>query len=187
LFQMLAGVRDGIGRCGSMPRMPASAFDLDTFLSLPRLAGLAVSPDGRRLVTGVAELAADGTRHVAALWEVDTAGEQPARRLTRSDEGETAPLFTPDGSLLFTSARPVPDREDDIPALWRLPAGGGEALLLAAPAAGVLGATVARGSGTIVLRTALHPDAGDLAVDAELDTARTDAKVTAQLIEHYRS
>nr|WP_238590013.1 hypothetical protein [Pseudonocardia sp. AL041005-10] len=69
--------------------------DLDAYVALPRLGGLALSPDGTRLVTGVAELDADGTRYRTALWEVDPAGEAPARRLTRGAAGESGPVFTP--------------------------------------------------------------------------------------------
>ena len=73
----------------------------------------------------------DRTRFRTALWEIDPTGERPARRLTRGS-GETAPAFLPDGDLLFTSARPDPDRpksarepaEDAPAALWRLPVAG---------------------------------------------------------------
>ena len=83
--------------------------DLQAFQDLPRLAGLALSQDGGRLVTTVAEPDPDRTRFRTALWEIDPAGERPARRLTRGT-GESAPAFLPDGDLLFTSARPDPDR-----------------------------------------------------------------------------
>ena len=45
--------------------------DLDAYLALPRTAGLALSPDGTRLVTVVATLDAKAVRWVSALWEVD--------------------------------------------------------------------------------------------------------------------
>jgi Tol biopolymer transport system component len=84
-------------------------FDrLADFVAVPRVAGLALSPDGRRLAVPVQTLDAAGTKWQAALWEVDPRGERPARRLTRSAPGESAPVWAPDGSLLFTSARPDP-------------------------------------------------------------------------------
>ncbi|HEV8625014.1 MAG TPA: hypothetical protein VG034_11210 [Acidimicrobiia bacterium] len=57
---------------------------------------------------------------------------------------------------MFTSARPDPDAKkgderDDRAALWLLPAGGGEARLLADPPAGVDGLAVARDQGTRVV------------------------------------
>ncbi|MGC2569245.1 MAG: S9 family peptidase, partial [Mycobacterium sp.] len=113
--------------------MTATAFDdLDDYLALPRISGLAVSADGTRVVTTVAELNDKRTEHISAVWEVDPAGERPARRLTRSVNGDSSPAFTVGGDLLFVSSRPSAAAADDgtkPPAsLWRLPAGGGEAV-----------------------------------------------------------
>jgi len=55
------------------------AFDLDYFLALPRAAGLALSPDGNRLVTSVGTLNPDRTKYVTALWELDPSGVRPPR------------------------------------------------------------------------------------------------------------
>ena len=110
-------------------RMPEpTAFDdLDAYVALPRVSGLAVSVDGSRVVTTVAELNDKRTEYVSAVWEVDPAGVQPARRLTRGAKGESSPVFTAGGDVLFVSSRPS-DGDDKAPAtLWRLPAVGGEA------------------------------------------------------------
>ena len=88
---------------------PTPFHDLDAYVDLPRGAGLTLSPDGTRLVTAVQTLNPKGNKWVTALWEVDPDGERPARRLTRSAKGEGGAAFLPDGSLLFTSARPDPD------------------------------------------------------------------------------
>jgi dipeptidyl aminopeptidase/acylaminoacyl peptidase len=101
--------------------------DLDEFLALPRVSGLAVAPDGSRVVTSIAELNEKRTEFVSAIWELDPAGTQPARRLTRGAKGEASPSFTADGDLLFVAARPTEDDEKPPAALWRLPAAGGEA------------------------------------------------------------
>ncbi len=118
-----------------------STFDFDRFLALPRLSGLRLSPDGSRLVVTVQHPAPDGKKMRSALWELDRAGERRPRRLTRSAPGESVGVFTREGSLLFTSTRPDPDRkpddedeDEDIGRLWLLPAQTGEARLLCAPA-----------------------------------------------------
>src|SRR5919199_4179102 len=139
---------------------PTPFADLDAYVALPRLSGLLLSPAGDRLVTSVATLGRDRTGYVSALWEVDPAGARPARRLTRSAKGETPAAFLPDGGLLFTSSRPDPqEKPDDEPpaALWLLPAGGGEARVVAVRPGGVKGAGAARDDGRVVLASATLP------------------------------
>ncbi|SFN62305.1 Dipeptidyl aminopeptidase/acylaminoacyl peptidase [Pseudonocardia ammonioxydans] len=162
--------------------------DLDAYVALPRLGGLALSPDGTRLVTGVAEPEPDGTRHRTALWEVDPTGRAPARRLTRGAAGESGPVFTPDGDLLFRSARPDPDASSDTdpPAgLWLLPAAGGEARPAGSRPGGVDDVAVGRGSGTVVASSPTLPGAVTGEDDERRRTARSDAKVTAILHTGY--
>ncbi|MET0191407.1 MAG: alpha/beta fold hydrolase [Pseudonocardia sediminis] len=159
--------------------------DLQTFVGLPRLSGLALSADGSRLVTRVSELDPDRTGYVGALWELDPAGRELPRRLTRGSAGESAPVFTPGGDLLFTSARPDPDASSDATdppsALWSLPAGGGEARLVGTRPGGVGGVVVAREAGTVVATSSTLPGSVDAEDDERRRTARTESKVTAIL------
>ncbi|MEN0128246.1 MAG: alpha/beta fold hydrolase [Brevundimonas sp.] len=163
--------------------------DLEQYVAIPRVSGLKLSPDGTRLVTAVATLNTKGTKYVTALWEVDPAGEQPARRLTRSAKGESSAAFTPSGDLLFTSARPDPDakEQDDEapPALWLLPADGAEARVIADRAAGLGGVRVARDAGTLVVGSDVLPSATDAEHDEKLRKARKDKKVAAILHDGY--
>ena len=146
-------------RFGAMTADPGSepTFDLDHYLRLPRVAGLALAPDGGRLVTSVATPAPDGKKFRSALWELDPDGQAAPRRLTRSAPGEANAAFLPDGSLLFTSAREdaeaAPDAKSDgeVARLWLLPAGGGEARPVATAPAGVDLLRVARDAGTVGL------------------------------------
>ena len=80
--------------------------DVAAYLALPRTTGLALSVDGTRLVAVRQDLDADRTKYVPSLWEIPLAGAGECMRLTHSAKGESAPAFRPDGSLLFTSARP---------------------------------------------------------------------------------
>jgi len=57
---------------------PPSPFaDLDAYLALPRVSGLAVAPDGSRVVTTISELDDKHTAFVTALWELDPDGIRP--------------------------------------------------------------------------------------------------------------
>lgn len=166
--------------------MTATAFDnLDEYLALPRISGLAVSPDGSRLVATVAELNDKRTEYVSAVWEVDPAGQKPARRLTRGANSESSPAFTINGDLLFVSPRPAPETaaDSDKPpaALWRLPAGGGEATEVLSMPGGISMVRTARGAGTTVIGASLLPSARDVDDDRRLRDLRKDNKVTAIL------
>jgi dipeptidyl aminopeptidase/acylaminoacyl peptidase len=159
--------------------------DLDHYIALPRVAGLAVSPDGARVVTTVAELNAKRTEYVRSIWELDPAGVEPARRLTRGAKGESSPTFTADGDLLFVAARPTDDDEKPPAALWRLPAAGGEAVELLALPGGVSAVRTARTAGRTVIAAPLLPSATDIDDDRRLRTLRKDNTVTAVLHTGY--
>ncbi len=84
---------------GTPQQGPSPFHDLEAYIAVPRVGGLALSPDGTRLITSVATLDPKKTRYVNALWEVDPAGQRAPRRLTRSAKGESGAAFLPDGSL----------------------------------------------------------------------------------------
>jgi dipeptidyl aminopeptidase/acylaminoacyl peptidase len=171
----------------NVPRFDDPFGDLSQYVGVPRVIGLALSPDGETLVADVHMLSPDGKRFVTSLWRIDTAGGAPVR-LTRSAQDECAAGFLPDGSVLFTAKRADPEAQKDDPGpdgpgLWSLPAASGEALLLAAPPAGVGRVAVARDTGTIVFAAKVLPRANDLAEDAKMRKARKDAAITAILHE----
>ncbi|MGC5627630.1 prolyl oligopeptidase family serine peptidase [Georgenia sp. Z1344] len=166
------------------PRTPF--HDLDTYVALGRVSGLALSPDGGRLVTSVATLDDKATAYRSAVWEIDPDAERPARRLTRGGTGESAPAFTASGDLVFTAARPDPaDEEGSRARAWVLPAGGGEARVLADHPGGVEGVLTARAADTVVVVGSPLPGSTDLKDDTERRKARTDKKVAAILHSGY--
>ena len=81
--------------------------DLADFVAVPRVTALRLAPDGSWLAAAVQTLSADKKKYLTSIWRIDAQGG-PARRLTRSAEGEGSPRFLPDGSLLFTSKRADP-------------------------------------------------------------------------------
>ncbi len=163
--------------------------DLEQYIALPRLSGLELAPDGSRLVTSVATLNPKRTGFVSAVWEVDPAGEAPARRLTRSSKGERAVAFTAGGDLLFLSARPDPDAEeadDDAPAaLWLLPKGGGEARIVGTRPGGFEGVATAAAADTVAVLSPTLPGSVTGEDDEQRRKARKDRKVSAILHTGY--
>ena len=59
---------------------PEPTFDLDLYLSLPRVAGLVLAPDGGRLVTSVATPGPDGKKLTSAELNALTAFLQAQRQ-----------------------------------------------------------------------------------------------------------
>ena len=189
-----------------------SAFtDLTAFATLPRLSGLRLAPDGSWLAVTVQTVAGEPGRYVPSIWRVDAAAADVSpTRLTRSAAGESGPQFLPDGSLLFISARPAPPAPagaapapagdeksepaqtgpgkdskggDDQPAVWLLPAAGGEARRIAAPPGGAGGLAVARAAAAFACSAGFLPGAADAGDDARRRQARADAGTSAILHE----
>jgi hypothetical protein len=127
----------------------------------------------------------------SSLWELDPTGDARPRRLTRSAPGESAATFARDGSILFTSSRPDPDRapdegdDEEVSGLWLLPAAGGEARLLAAPSGGVDAVIAARGADVIVYAASVFRGTSDHAADRERHQARKKAGVEALLFDTF--
>jgi dipeptidyl aminopeptidase/acylaminoacyl peptidase len=167
---------------------PLTPFhDLDHYLSIPRVSGLALSPDGNRLVTTVATLNGKGTEYGTALWELDPAGQKQARRITRSAKGEAGAAFAANGDVYFTSARPDPESPEDDPvkALWLLPADGGEARVVLNRPGGVGSVLTARNAGATFVVAEVLAGSADEDDDAERRKSRKDNKVSAILHSEY--
>jgi dipeptidyl aminopeptidase/acylaminoacyl peptidase len=159
--------------------------DLDDFLALPRVSALAVSPDGSRIVTTVSELNEKRTDYVNAVWELDPAGRLPARRVTRGAKGESSPVFTSSGDLLFVAVRPTEDDDKPPAAVWKLPAAGGEAVEVLALPGGVEAVKAARNAERAVVRAPFLPSSRDIDEDRRLRSLRKDNKITAILHAGY--
>ncbi|QMU73103.1 alpha/beta fold hydrolase [Streptacidiphilus sp. P02-A3a] len=165
------------------------SHDLLGFLGLPRLGGLVSAPDGSRLIASVQRVNDEGNGYTAGLWELDPTGRTGARPPAGAVDGDRAPDFAPDGTLLLLSARPDPSEPDPSDAadaglrLWALP-GDGEARVIARhPGGGLSGFAVAGGSGTVCFTAALRPGAADAREHAALRRERQRARVTAVLYE----
>jgi len=167
--------------------------DLARYVAIPRLTGLRLAPDGTWLAASVQQPDPEGKKFSSAIWRIpaDPGPDAAAPvRLTQSAPGEESPVFLPDGSLLFVSRRPDPaagtagkNGDDPKPALWLLPAGGGEARRIAAPPGGVSQVATAHGAPGLVFMAPTLAGATGPEEDASRRQQRKDAGVTAILHE----
>lgn len=160
-------------------------FDVDDFLAMPRLSSLLALPRGGLAVQSTLP-DSDAAKFRTAITEIDPAGE--VRQLTVPREGLSAVGCTPEGDLLLCDRRGDPDDPsagNPVPALWRLPAAGGEAHFVAATPSGVGSVRVARDVGTTVLISDVFPSAGELGDDRAKAEAREKADTSAMLFEGY--
>ncbi len=174
----------------SAPDRSATAFHhLDAFVDYRRLAGLALSPDGSRLVTSVSTRNEKHTAYVSAVWEIDPTGKQRAHRLTRSAEGEKNPAFTESGDLLFLSGRPTGETSDgqevEGKALWQLPAVGGEARVVLSRPGGITTVASAASADVTLIKAPLLPGADDEDAHGALHATRSEEGVDAILHQGY--
>ena len=116
-------------------------MSIDDIMSMKSVGAPSISPNGALVAFTVGAWehpnakadTAKGDRHETRshVWMVPADGSQPARQLTFSERGESAPAFSPDGSTLaFLSARGTAAAGQDAPRaqIWLLRIiGGGEA------------------------------------------------------------
>lgn len=159
--------------------------ELDDYIALARVSGLVLSPDGSLLICARAVLDDKSAEYVSSLWEIDPEGRRPARRLTWGSTSESGAAFAFDGDVLFTATRAVPGENDPQPALWRLPAAGGEAQLLISRPGGVSSVSAAKAAPTFVAQTSVMASAISLDQDDQVRSTRKDKKVTAMLHTGY--
>jgi dipeptidyl aminopeptidase/acylaminoacyl peptidase len=162
--------------------------ELAEYVAIPEVLSLRLSPAGDWLAATVQTIGPEPSKFGTSIWRIDTGGAPPGR-LTRSAEGEAAPEFLPDGSLLFVSKRKEPGPKQDggadqaRPGLWLLPAAGGEARAIAAPPGGVAAVATARSAQRFVASATAFGGTSGAEEDAAKRKARTEAGVNAILHE----
>ena len=126
-------------------------------VALTRISEPRLSPNGRRVVYTLREtdLAADRGR--SDLWMLELDGRSAPRRLTSSEENDTAADWAPDGGgIFFLSAR------SGTTQIWYLPAAGGEASQVTRLPLEIRDFRVSPRGDRLALAIEVYPDCADL-------------------------
>jgi dipeptidyl aminopeptidase/acylaminoacyl peptidase len=159
--------------------LPAAAathgFTAQDLNALPRISEPRLSPDGKQVVFTLRETDFAADRGRSDLWLVDAAGGSP-RRLTSSEENDTAPDWSPDGAgIYFLSARSGSTQ------VWYLPAAGGEALQVTSLPVDVAGFRVSPAGDRLALALEVFPDCADPACTSKRLEERKASKQRGQV------
>jgi dipeptidyl aminopeptidase/acylaminoacyl peptidase len=168
-----------LAACAAAPVLaaPGRPIRFEEMAKIPRVGGVALSPDGRLAAYTVStpDVAANTSR--SAIWAVPTSGGE-ARRITSGDKRDSDARFSPDGrTLAFLSTR------DGAPQIWTVPVAGGDASKATSVPTGVDAFTWAPDGGSFIASSTVFPECSDAAcLQKELDR-RANAKVRGRLAD----
>src|SRR3989441_4400180 len=150
----------------------------DVFL-MKRIAGPAISPDGRWIVFSVTEPSYTEGEQVSDLWLVPTDGSAEPRRVTNSKGGEGGVDWGPDSRRIAFTARHEGDEQAQVHVLHL--ASGGEAQGITNLSTGASGPLWRRDGKAILFSSMIYPgastDSAKRAAAAERKARKYNARV----------
>lgn len=130
------------------------AFTIEDLYRVKAASDLEVSPDGKSIIYTVTTPDLPRGKRATHIWIMDTDGRN-ARQLTNSSQGESSPVFSPDGrSIAFISSK---DGDSNI---YVMPSSGGEWRRLTNISTGVSGLVWSPDSKQIAFSTDVYPECG---------------------------
>jgi dipeptidyl aminopeptidase/acylaminoacyl peptidase len=168
-------------RRGSPRARTRRPYTIRDQVQLRRLRGIAVSPDGRRIVLRIERLAPDENALHAHLWIVNADGSG-LRQLTHTGGGDADPVFAPDGRALYYISRLASGMRQVV--VLRLD--GGEPSPVTTSPVDVESFVLSRDGRRIAFAVTVFPDpAGDtLATTARRLAAEGSRSATGQIHDH---
>ncbi len=114
------------------PSFAATNFDIDTYLALDSVSGIAASPDGQFVAYTRSSKDLVKDEYVDSVWIQPTNGGA-ALRMSETDSNTSSPKWSPDGRYLGV----LSDRDDGATQIWLYDRRGGDAQALTSLLQGV--------------------------------------------------
>ncbi|WP_375754758.1 prolyl oligopeptidase family serine peptidase [Corallococcus exercitus] len=159
---------------GANPAPAPHPFNQQDLVTLRRLNGPRVSPDGRQVAYVLRSTDMEKNRGRTDLWLVNLDGSAP-RQLTSHPDSDSDPVWAPDGkSLFFLSSRGGSSQ------VWRLPVDGGEPLPVTKLPLDVNSFAVSRDGKQLAVALDVRPDCADLTCNTQRAAEAGKKKTTGQ-------
>ncbi len=155
----------------------AKPYTIQDQVSLRRVLGFKVSPDGTRLVYPLRTTDLEANKGRIDLWVVNVDGTN-ARQLTSAPEPDTDPAWAPDGkSIFFLSPRGGSSQ------VWRLSLEGGEPVPVTTSPIDVDSFVVSRDGAQLAFAAETFPDCESLACTKQRLDEKAKSKATGAVYD----
>ncbi len=154
------------------------AITFDDLISLGRIGGFEIAPDGRSVAFTVTWFDKEENTSDTGIYIVPIDGGE-AWKFTESEGSDYSPCWSPDGkSLAFVS-----DREGT-PQIWTIPSDGGEARRITDIPTGASSPLWSPDGKTISFTSNVYPGCEDMDCNGKMLEEFESGKVKARLIDH---
>jgi acylaminoacyl-peptidase len=134
-------------------------YDVEPLLHREPVSDPQVSPDGSRVLYVLSQVHPDDERSESHIWMIPVEGGEP-RQFTSCNGNDSSPRWSPEGEVIyFLSTRLASgEREEKRNRLWAIPAGGGEARLIAETENSIMEPKVSPDGGRILFLSRIDED-----------------------------
>lgn len=155
----------------------------ETLWLMKRVAGPALSPDGKWVAFSVTDPAYDEKDQWADLWIVPADGSAKPRRITYSKSSESDVAWSPDSRRIAFSAKREGDEANQIYVLDVI--GGGEAQRMTSISTGARSPQFRPDGKAILFTSVVYPGALDDEANKKMAKERKDRKYRARVFDSF--